>query len=94
MNLFYDGKSGTIQSATVSDGEHTLGDLILVWGTPTGLIQHRNMVVEVFWASRGAYLTPCSFGPTSRIWLIDYGDSQETPAPWHGFRTLPDLCKS
>jgi hypothetical protein len=89
--LGYDGASEVIVNTVVSASEHTIGDLMIAWGTPTGFTQN-GRTIEVNWGTRSAYLHTCSFQPTSRVGYIEYSLESKQLSPWHGFIRSAEHC--
>jgi hypothetical protein len=65
--------------------KYTLGELMLSWGTPTGVTRNRVMAY-VYWWNWWALVDARSFRPDSRVLWILYDHKAQSPAsPWHGF---------
>lgn len=82
--LMFTSKQRTIERLSFSPRGGTLGDLILVWGTPTGM-NRLAWSVEVHWGNRIVYVTDKPFGPESRIHYVAYNLTAEQAQPWRGF---------
>lgn len=83
----FDGNTRTILRTVIPAREYTIGQLILAWGTPTGITQ-THYTIYVYWRTRSALLYTSSFQPDSRVEFILYGLEQQPTAPWRGFRRL------
>ena len=86
VSLIADVSGRNIADAVYSAHEYTIGDLILVWGLPSGFI-HYGSAVQVYWDTRFAYLITCSLQPDSHIELISYSQISSQMPPWRGFTT-------
>ena len=85
IRLTLDTASRLIAYTQISAREHTIGDLILAWGTPSGFTRYGRHI-DVYWGSRNASLTTCAFRPESRVEFITYYRiSPASASPWRGF---------
>lgn len=81
--------SSSIVRTTIDVNEHTIGALILAWGTPTGFDRHGTAIV-VSWGVRSALLVTSSFQPSSRVGFIAYDLEAQKRSPWRGFGSRRD----
>lgn len=65
----------------------TIGDLITLWGQPTGY-RIGGWAVQVYWGNRSAYMVAGTFGPQSDIIFINYEYATDKSLPWSGFISL------
>lgn len=85
IRLTIDTASRLIAYTQISAREHTIGDLLLRWGTPIGFAQY-GLYIFVYWDTQSAYLTTCRFQPESRVEFITYYRiSPASLSPWRGF---------
>jgi hypothetical protein len=82
--ISYDMRRNLIVNAALSAHDTSIGDLITVWGNPTGMIRW-NLSVQVFWGSRSAYVVTRQFTPSSRASYISYTADLHPTDPWKGF---------
>lgn len=78
-----------IRSAFVRVDAYTLGQLILSWGTPTG-VNRNHYTNYIYWPSRWVILDNDSFGPSSQVKSILYNYDQPMASPWRGFTRNTD----
>lgn len=65
--------------------EVTIGDLILSWGTPTGLSRYGD-TVAVYWRNRYVYAIGSPFTPHNRVIVMIWDNRRvRTGRPWEGF---------
>lgn len=92
----YDGKpititidlaSRTIALVNVPAQDYKMGDLLSAWGTPTGFSQV-GRAIDVYWDTRSAHLTTCSFQPESRVDSITYSREPAFASAWQGFLSV------
>jgi hypothetical protein len=81
----FDTDTGTIITATVPARAYTIGQLIVSWGTPTGIIWN-DYAISIYWGMHSALLYTHSIRPNSRVDFIVYDREQHTGSPWRGFR--------
>jgi hypothetical protein len=74
-----------IVAAVVPVPDYVLGQLIVSWGTPTG-IQWNQHTVYVNWSTHWAIIDSASLRPDSRVHLVQYAPKQPAASPWRGFR--------
>jgi hypothetical protein len=73
-----------ITDAVIPALNYVIGDLILMWGTPGGIIQKPH-TTYVYWGTRSAYVYTGSLRPDSRVQFILYDSEPKPASPWHGF---------
>lgn len=78
--------AGTISYASMSVSGYTIGDLITMWGTPSG-VTHNSYYTYVYWGKRSAFLLTNSFQHNSQVHMIIYTLEQMRTSPWRGFIT-------
>jgi len=89
--LSLDTRTDTITLIVVSGDEYRLGDLILAWGTPTGITYYNfGCRIDVFWDTRTAELYTCALQPYSPIAYIEYALDPHPLSSWRGFTTTHD----
>ena len=85
----YDMRARVIDHVTTENpGELTIGDLMLMWGIPSGIDQNR-WGVYVYWGSRSAFVNGPRFGPQSRVAFITYRLQAYPQSTWRGFAHHP-----
>jgi hypothetical protein len=80
----YDVKQKMITRVSYSGHGETMGDLIMAWGTPTGM-KRLPWAMEVHWRNRVVYASMQPFSPKSRVVLIAYTLDNEKVSAWQGF---------
>jgi hypothetical protein len=76
--------SDKITRVSYSVTDTTLGDLVLLWGMPTG-VQQYNWGDVVFWGKRSVWATSKPFSPNSKVILVSYSVDVPEAQPWRGF---------
>jgi len=84
MYAEYSNKRNIITWVSYSVDDETVGDLVLTWGTPTG-IRRYNWGVEVYWGQRSVWVSSEPFSPSSKVFLIAYTLKTPDVYAWHGF---------
>lgn len=84
IGLTYDDQRQIIVQTVSAMPGYTIGDLVVAWGLPAGYDQH-GPAVDVYWGTRSAHLTVCSFQPDSPIAFIVYYLGERQASPWQGF---------
>lgn len=86
IHFNYDSHRQMIVRSVIPAREYTIGQLIIAWGPPTGMIVLPTRVV-VYWGNRSARVYSDSLRPASRVEFIvyDMAESQDI-SPWQGFR--------
>ena len=79
-----DAEMQVIDYTLVRAREYTLGELVVSWGSPSGIIQTFPRTY-VYWGTRAAYLTG-ALKPDSQVQFILYDRAPRPTAPWRGFR--------
>jgi hypothetical protein len=82
--FMFSSMQGTIERLSYSPRAGVLGDLILAWGTPSGM-NRLTWAVEVHWGNRVVYVSDKPFGPESRIHYVAYNLMPDHAQPWRGF---------
>jgi hypothetical protein len=85
----FDAQTRTIMNTVISAHPYTIGQLILYWGTPTG-INWNEYTIYIYWGTRSAMLSARSLRPDSRVRFILYDLEQPEASPWQGFRRRKD----
>ncbi len=67
----------------------TIGDLMAMWGTPTGLKRSR-WSVQITWGGRYVYTYGRPFRPDNPIFFVFYGLEPDQAGPWSGFANPGD----
>ena len=84
LSLQIDIASGVIMRAYFLAGEYSIGDLMLVWGAPSGFSRFgRN--TYLYWGTREAFVLGCSFSPASNVHRITYERKPIALISWRGF---------
>lgn len=83
-------ETGKITRIIASGGQYKLGDLMLAWGTPTGITRYGyGCNIVVFWGTRAAQVYTCALDPRSPVAYITYALSEQPLSPWRGFTRRP-----
>jgi hypothetical protein len=85
VHFLFDADTQIITHTVVPARNHTLGQLILFWGTPSGIIQ-TPQTTYVHWETRTAYLYTGLYRPDSRVLWVVYTLQPKPASPWRGFR--------
>jgi hypothetical protein len=80
----YDVTRRMITRVSYSGNGETIGELIMAWGTPTGM-KRLPWAMEVHWKNRVVYASLQPFNPKSRAVLIAYTLDNEAVPAWRGF---------
>jgi hypothetical protein len=80
----YDLRRKVIVHTSMPVDKQTVGNLIVVWGDPTG-IEHYTWSAEVQWGNRSIFVSTHPFNPTSEIYFVSYNLDLTPASPWHGF---------
>jgi hypothetical protein len=75
---------GTITRVSYSVANTTLGDLVVLWGEPTGFRQYSWGDI-VFWGQRSVWASSGPFSPNSKVLLVSYSMDASEAHPWRGF---------
>ncbi len=85
ISFTFDIRRRVITCTTFTLRATTIGELVLVWGSPTGYSQSGGGAV-VYWDYRSAYVLVSEFGPTEPVVLVSYElDHNQPKFPWKGF---------
>ncbi len=86
--LAYDGAAQAITSTAFSVREETVGELLIAWGTPTGVAEQGGWIT-VYWGTRSAHLPECRVQPGSPVGYLAYGPMPKLGklSAWRGFTT-------
>lgn len=86
--LAYDGASQAITTTQFSVRGETVGELLIAWGTPTGVAEQGHWIA-VYWGTRSAHLPECRVQPGSPVGYLAYGPMPELErmSAWRGFTT-------
>jgi hypothetical protein len=83
--ITYDNKTRQIFRILVPGHDYRIGDLILTWGTPTGLAHSSyGCNIVMFWGQRAVHLHTCALQMASHVDAIEYTLVQQPHAPWRG----------
>ena len=82
--MSYDVARHEIMDTVIFTNHMTVGDLILVWGAPTGYTRS-GAAVQVYWGNRSAYVFVGTFSPQSRTSFVTYSLEPHEAVAWHGF---------
>ena len=86
--LFVNLETNTIKATVDSGNDYRLGDLILAWGTPTGISPHAyGCSIVVFWGRRAAQLYTCALEAGSSVAYLAYVLDPHPMSSWRGFTT-------
>lgn len=77
--------TGLIDQTIIPALKYTLGDLILAWGTPRGVLRSPQTTF-IFWGKRSIVLYTGNFRPGSRVQYILYSQEPLPASPWRGFQ--------
>ena len=80
----FDPETWLIHSTLIPALEHTIGELISSWGTPSGIIQTSH-TTKVYWGARSAHLYTDAIQPDSQVQFILYHLEAPQTSPWRGF---------
>ena len=84
VHLNLDPETHVIHSTLIPALEHTIGELILSWGTPSGIIQTSH-TTRIYWGTRSAHLYTGAVQPDSQVQFILYDLEAPQTSPWGGF---------
>ena len=84
MYAEYSISRDAITRVSYSVANTTLGDLVLVWGAPTGF-RHYSWGDVVFWGKRSVWASSGPFSPNSKVLLVSYSMDAPDVQPWRGF---------
>jgi hypothetical protein len=88
--LFVNTETGSITRIVATGGQYRLGNLILAWGTPTGITHFGyGCNIFVFWGMRAAQVFTCTLDPSSPVAYIPYALTEQPLSSWRGFTTRP-----
>jgi hypothetical protein len=82
--FMFSSRDQTIARLSYTPRSGNLGDLLLAWGTPTG-INRLSWSTEVHWGNRVVYVANNPLAPESRILYIAHNLAPERSQPWRGF---------
>jgi hypothetical protein len=82
--LTYDPRREMIIRSSVEIDRQTVGDLLLAWGTPTGL-KRSPWSAQIQWGGRYVYAYAHPFKPSNPIFFVFYTLEPESNPPWSGF---------
>lgn len=85
VSLDYDPSTQMIIHSSLPIPGYTLGQLMLAWGTPTGM-RWLNHTIYIYWGSKVAVLDGPSFQPHTTVQAIVYVWYGYNEARWPGFR--------
>jgi hypothetical protein len=89
IHFVVDPETDTIIGAVVPALDYTVGELIMSWGTPDGIIQ-TPQTTYVHWGTRTAHIFTGSLQPDSRVQFVHYEAQPKSTSPWRGFRRRND----
>ena len=75
----------TITGTLIPAREYTIGQIVTVWGKPTGITRKETMVY-VYWGARSALIYTRDFQPNNVVEFIQYDLEPASVLPWQGFR--------
>jgi hypothetical protein len=81
----FDAESHIITDVLIPASKYRVGDLILAWGTPSGIKQTKH-TTHIYWGTRTAYLPTISLRPDSQVHFILDEPEARQGSPWRGFR--------
>ncbi len=91
QNVYFDLDTRTriIQRASYIDLKDTVGDLLLVWGTPNGYT-HEGKAWTFYWNDREAYIVP-KYGLSiySVVGMVVMGTPDKDYKLWPAYSSLP-----
>jgi hypothetical protein len=68
-----------------------IGDVLVQWGEPLGADYSTPHAVRLYWPQRHVYvLTQGTFGPSSRVGFVVYGNLEAHYGHWQGFISHSD----
>ena len=92
IEVTFDDTGQTILQTVMAIHQHTIGDLIRVWGRPTGFARYGRSI-NVYWGVRYAYLSTCSFQSDSPVEFVVYYLHKQQASHWLGFtRATGNSC--
>lgn len=85
ISYSFDDKTHRIVCASTGLQNYTVGDLILIWGTPIGF-RNNYGVISIFWKGKHIFTPETDFSPNSKAFYLIY---QDDPIyfKWSGFST-------
>ncbi len=84
MYMVYELGTERIIHTGVRTHQYKIGQLILTWGFPTGIIQY-DTTYYIYWGTRSAVLDTPSFRPESLVEYLQYDMDEHPAAKWQGF---------
>jgi hypothetical protein len=83
--LTYDTVKRQIVTTVTSLGsQQPIGNLLLDWGTPTGIMRW-GIATKVFWGNKSVYLVARPFAPESKGRFISFTLEKRDTMTWAGF---------
>jgi hypothetical protein len=83
ISMDVNSKTGLITRTNVSSHGMTVGDLMLIWGEPSGY-SRSGIVFQVYWQNRSVYITTSALSPHSPVVFISYDLDRPQQLPWSG----------
>ncbi|MCC7451954.1 MAG: hypothetical protein IT324_31395 [Anaerolineae bacterium] len=80
----FDAKGHVIRRVSMLMDRQSIGDLIRVWGPPTG-IKKMRWAMQVQWGMRYVYVSAQPFSPENGVGFVSYDLDLDGVAPWKGF---------
>jgi hypothetical protein len=80
----FDNEKTSILRSIIPTQEYRIGDLVLAWGSPSG-IKQQDTLSYVYWGRRSALLYTRSLQPHSRVTFILFDPVETEASPWRGF---------
>jgi len=90
VELTYDTERQVIVHSDFQLGTATIGELVLSWGTPTGIDRRDNWPIRMQWGQRFVYIYANPFSPNNNAYSVHYVLEPRAAAPWTGFTNPGD----
>jgi hypothetical protein len=81
----YDQETRLITGTVVQTQAYMISQLVLAWGTPSGVTWGRNQVT-IYWGMRSALIYDHSLSLDTRVDFVIYRPDALAAEPWRGFR--------
>ncbi len=92
LSFAFDRKRKTITYTSTYGYGLNIGDLVLVWGQPSGY-RSTGWAVQVYWGTRSAYLVSQKFQPQARVIFIAHELETKDSVDWKGFITAAGVSR-
>lgn len=84
ISFQYNRRTGQIDHSTLSLNGFRIGDFLLAWGTPSGVLRHTPEIAQVFWGGRSVWVIG-AFVPQAKVILYEEYIEPPPLSEWQGF---------